>query len=86
LGHLLALRVTLATEQDRARMSELAKAVQETTGESVELAYVDWGYAGSRPAVEAEECGIRLEVVKHPGAKKGFGLLPRRWVVERTCA
>ena len=86
LGHLLALRVTPATEQDRARVSDLAKAVQEATGESVELAYVDRGYAGARPAAEAEERGIRLEVVKHPGTKKGFVLLPRRWVVERTCA
>jgi transposase len=25
-----------------------------------------------------------LEVVKHPEAKKGFVLLPRRWVVERS--
>jgi transposase len=86
LGYLLALRVTPATEQDRARVSELAKAVQEATGDSVELAYVDRGYAGVRPAVEAEARGIRLEVVKHPGAKKGFVLLPRRWVVERSFA
>jgi transposase len=28
--------------------------------------------------------GIRLEVVKLPDAKKGFVLLPRRWVVERS--
>ena len=27
---------------------------------------------------------IRLEVVKHSEAKKGFVLLPRRWVVERS--
>lgn len=28
--------------------------------------------------------GMRLEVVEHPGAKKGFVLLPRGWVVERS--
>ncbi len=86
LGHLLALRVTPATEQDRAQVGALADAVQEATGESVELAYVDQGYTGKEAAEEAGAHGIRLEVVKHPGAKKGFVLLPRRWVVERSFA
>ena len=86
LGHLLALRVTPATEQDRAQVGELARSVREATGESVELAYVDRGYTGEKTAREAEAEGIRLEVVKHPGAKKGFVLLPRRWVVERSFA
>ena len=27
---------------------------------------------------------MNLEVVKHPEAKRGFALLPRRWVVERS--
>lgn len=86
LGHLLALRVGPADEQDRAQVGELAEAVQEVTGESVELAYVDRGYTGEGPAAAAEAEGIRLEVVKHPGTKKGFALLPRRWVVERSFA
>ena len=86
LGYLLALRVTPATEQDRAQVEALAGAVQEATGESVELAYVDRGYAGEEPAEAAKARGIRLEVVKHPVAKKGFVLLPRRWVVERSFA
>src|SRR3712207_4259027 len=75
LGHLLALHVTPANEQERARVGELAEAVQEATGESVGLAFVDQGYAGERPAEEAEAHGIRLEVVKHLEAKRGFVLL-----------
>jgi transposase len=86
LGHLLALLVTPASEQERARVGELAEAVQEATGESVELAYVDQGYAGEQPAEEAAAYGMRLEVVKHEEAKRGFVLLPRRWVVERDFA
>jgi transposase len=86
LGHLLALRVTPATEQDRTQVEELAMAIQEATGESVEVAYVDQGYTGEEAFADAEAKGIRLEVVKHPGAKKGFVLLPRRWVVERSFA
>ena len=84
LGHLLALRVTAADEQDRAQVSELAKRVQEETGETVEIAYVDQGYTGENAADAAEEHGIKLEVVKLPTAKRGFVLLPRRWVVERS--
>jgi hypothetical protein len=44
LGHLLALRVTPANEQERELVGELAETVQEATGESVELAYVEQGY------------------------------------------
>jgi transposase len=86
LGHLLALHVTPASADDRAQVGLLAAAVQEATGASVELAWVDQGYAGPEPAADAAAYGIRLEVVKLPEAKKGFVLLPRRWVAERTFA
>jgi hypothetical protein len=78
LGHLLALHVTPASDDDRAAVAELAQAVQEATGESVTLAYVDQGYTGERPAEAASAHGIALEVVKLPEAKRGFVLLPRR--------
>jgi transposase len=86
LGHLLALHVTPANEQDRAQVGELAQAVQEVTGNSVELAFVDAGYTGKQPAKEAAAHGMQLEVIKLPQAKRGFVLLPRRWVVERSFA
>lgn len=84
LGHLLALKVTPANEQERDQVGELAKRIQEVTDESVQVAYVDQGYTGERPAQAAKEHGIDLVVVKLPEAKKGFVLLPRRWVVERS--
>jgi transposase len=84
LGNLLALVVTPASAQERDQVEELARQVQEVTGESVELAYVDQGYTGQDAAEAAETHGIRLEVVKHSEAKRGFVLLPRRWVVEPT--
>ena len=86
LGHLLALHVTAANEQDREQVVVLAEAIQEATGENIELAYVDQGYTGERPAEEAAEHGIQLEVVKYQEARRGFVLLPRRWVVERDFA
>jgi transposase len=86
LGHLLALHVTAADEQDRAQVEQLAAEVQRITQENVELAYVDQGYTGQAAAEAANKHGIQLEVVKHTGAKRGFVLLPRRWVVERSFA
>ena len=84
LGNLLALHVTPANEQDRAQVGQLAEAVQEVTGESIQLAFVDQGYTGETAAQEAEAHGMQLEVVKLSEAKNGFVLLPRRWVVERS--
>jgi transposase len=86
LGHLLALHVTAASEQDRAQVERLAEEVQQITGHNVELAYVDQGYTGQAAAEAATRHGIQLEVVKHTAAKRGFVLLPRRWVVERSFA
>lgn len=86
LGNLLALRVTPANEQERAQVAALAEQVQTATGQSVELAYVDQGYTGQPAAEAAAAHGIRLEVVKLASAKRGFVLLPRRWVVERSFA
>jgi transposase len=84
LGHLLALKVTPANEQDRAQVAQLTQAVQEVTKENVQIAFVDQGYTGEEPMEAAQAEGIRLEVVKHHEAKRGFVLLPRRWVVERS--
>ncbi len=86
LGYLLALLVTAANEGDRDQVEALSQQVQEATGEGVELAYVDQGYTGERAAEAAKKHGIELEVVKLPEAKRGFVLLPKRWVVERSFA
>ncbi len=86
LGQLLALHVTPANVQERGEVAQLAEAVQEATGQQVEIAYVDQGYTGQAAAAAAEAQGIQLEVVKLPDAKRGFVLRPRRWVVERSFA
>jgi transposase len=86
LGHLLALLVTPANEQERAQVEELVQAVQNATDEHIEIAFVDQGDTGPDPKRAAQEQGIHLEVVKLAEAKKGFVLLPRRWVVERSFA
>ena len=86
LGHLLALKVTPANEQERAQVADLIAEVQEVTEGNVEVAFVDQGYTGEEPAAKAAAHGVQLLVVKLEEAKRGFVLLPRRWVVERSFA
>jgi transposase len=86
LGHLLTLHVTPANEQDRDQVAQLAQGVQQATGLNVDIAYVDQGYTGESAQQQAQDYCMQLVVVKHTEAKKGFVLLPRRWVVERSFA
>ena len=86
LEHLLALHVTPADVGDRAAVARLAADVREAAGDNVTLAYVDQGYTGEAASESAKAEGIALHVVKLPEAKRGFVLLPRRWVVERSFA
>ena len=66
------------------QVARLAERVQQITGSTVELAYVDQGYTGTNAADAAQRHGMQLEVVKHHIANRGFVLLPRRRVVERS--
>jgi transposase len=86
LGHLLAVRVTAANGDERVEVGPLTRTVQAVTGNSVDVAFVDQGYDGPNAAKAAAANDVELLVVKLPEAKKGFVLLPRRWVVERTFA
>ena len=87
LGHLLALKVTAANEQDRAQVAEAgaggAGGHRGKRGTGVCRPRLHWR---EQPAADAAAHGIKLEVVKHHEAKRGFVLLPRRWVVERSFA
>lgn len=83
---LLALVVTPADEQERAQVEQLAAQVQDVTGKHVEVAFADQGYTGAAAEEAAPQHGIKLVVVKRPEAKRGFVLLPKRWVVERSFA
>jgi transposase len=86
LGHLLAVAITPANEQERAQVDQLCQQVQAATAQQVKVAFVDQGYTGQDAAQQAQKHNIDLVVVQLAEAKRGFVLLPRRWVVERTFA
>jgi transposase len=52
---------------------------------SLKKAIADGGYQGQATAYEVQQqAGIPIEIVKRSDAVKGFLVLPKRWIVERT--
>ena len=86
LGHVLALHVTSANTDDRAEVSRLVDAAQEASQGNLEVAFADQGYTGEKAEAAASEQGVELVIVRLPEAKRGFVLLPVRWVAERSLA
>ncbi len=83
LGHLLALCVTAADEQDRAQVSELAKRVQEETGETSGSPLSIRGMQAKTRQMQLESTALSSKW-RNCQQPRGFVLLPRRWVVERS--
>ena len=65
-------------------MAPLLEKVQDVTGGNVELAYADQGSTAEDAARAADTEGIELVVVKRSPDQKGFTVLPKGWVVERS--
>jgi transposase len=84
LGHPLALDAHPAHEQDRTTAAPLVEKVQDATGGSIEIAYADQAYGGQETAQAVAEKGVELVIVKREPDQKGFVVLPKRWVVERS--
>jgi len=83
MGLLLTVLVHTADIQDR----DGAKLVLEKTRgrfPRLKLIWADGGYAGKLIGWVKQTCGWVLEIVKRDANLKGFHVLPRRWVVERT--
>lgn len=85
LGLPIECQITVASVQDRDALEPLLKAVKAKSP-WVEMSFVDGGYQGDeaqRAAFEASH--IAITVVKRTDKEvKGFVVLPKRWVVERT--
>jgi transposase len=85
LGLPIECQITPADVQDRDALPSILKAVHQKSP-WVELAFVDGGYSGDetqRAAFEASR--IKVSVVKRSDRSvKGFVVLPKRWIVERT--
>lgn len=83
IGLLLVVIVSAAAIQDRDGGSGILKLLHGSLA-SVGLVYADGGYQGRLVALAQSAWGIVLEIVRKPADQRGFAVLPRRWVVERT--
>ncbi len=83
IGLLLIVMVSAASIQDRDGGRGILKALQLALG-SVRHIFADGGYQGQLVALAKSAWGIVVEVVRKPPDQRGFAVLPRRWVVERT--
>lgn len=86
MGLILAVVVHSAGVQDRDGAKAVFDRIMQEDPPRLELAWADGGYAGKLIEWVKKECGLTLEIVKRSDDVKGFKLLPRRWVVERTFA
>ena len=86
LGLLLAVVVHSAALQDRAGAKLLLAALAAGGFPRLRLLWADGGYRGKLVAWVQEHCGWLLQIVRRSDDVKGFQVLPRRWVVERTFA
>ena len=83
---MLVVQVTAANVQDHHQVKTLITAGKQRSPR-LKKVWVDEGYQNNDVAeVIQTELGVELEIVPKPGGQKGFVVLPRRWVVERTFA
>jgi putative transposase len=84
-GLVLAVVVTAASVPDRDGTRLLVSRLG-AAGKKLRRIWVDGGYRGQLLDWIAAHCRFRLQLVLRPPEQKGFAVLPRRWVVERTFA
>jgi len=85
LGLLLGVVVTAADIGDRAAAKVLLAQVADAH-HRLELVWADGGYTGSLVEHCLATLALVLQVVKRSDDQKGFVVLPKRWIVERTNA
>ena len=83
LGLLICVLVLAADVQDRDGGLDLLCLMRATCAK-VRLVWADGGYAGALVHTLRRRLGLTLQIVKRTDDMKGFVVLPRRWVVERT--
>jgi putative transposase len=82
---IVAVVVHAANIQDRDG-AKLVLAKVAARAPRLQLVWADGGYAGQLLDWVRDKCGWVLAIIKRADDVKGFQVLPRRWVVERTFA
>jgi putative transposase len=86
VGNLLEVVVHAADVQDRDGAKQVLEKLTDATNARLQKIWADGGYRGRLIDWVQEKLTIILEIVARDPNQKGFQVLPRRWVVERTFA
>lgn len=87
LGFLLGISVTEASVQDRDGARDFLSGLLVGRFGWLRRIWADGGYSGKLIEDIADlprHRGVELEIVKRSDSLKGFKVLPKRWIVERT--
>jgi putative transposase len=87
LGLLLAVTVTIASVDDAHAVRHVMKQLSQSRQPRLEVIWADSKYHNHalNPWIDRQKnLTWKLEVIRRPKGAKGFVLLPKRWVVERT--
>jgi transposase len=86
LGNLVGLLVHPADVQDRDGAAKVLATIRRLHPWLRHI-FADGGYAGDKLRAELAQMGSwTMQIIKRSDTAKGFEVLPRRWVVERTFA
>jgi putative transposase len=87
LGLLLAVTVTIASMDDAYAARPVMKQLSQSRQPRLQIVWADSKYHNHQLRAwisRQKNLNWELEVIKRPKGAKGFVLLPKRWVVERT--
>lgn len=85
IGMLLVVVVTAASCQDRDGARPALERLRELFA-TITLVWADGAYAGKLVTWARDKLALTVQIVKRSDDTRGFVVLPRRWVVERTLA
>lgn len=85
LGLLLAVVVTAASVQDRDGARQVLRQ-RGGSGKKLRRIWVDGAYRGQLIVWAWQQCRLILQLVLRSNTQRGFMVLPKRWVIERTFA
>jgi transposase len=86
MGLLIAVIVTPASTRDRVAGPAVLRQARRRGRRRLAHVWADKGYDGSWRDWAESTLGITVELVRQPRGQRGFHVLPRRWVIERTNA
>jgi putative transposase len=86
VGNMLDVAVHAANLQDRTGAKQLMNKLPSMIRQRLQMVWADRGYRGLLEMWFIQQLAITLQIVSPEPGQKGFAVLPKRWIVERSFA